>query len=55
MMTWGEFKQAIERQGVKDNNRIIYIDYDPIFRLRVDAVESENDGILSVVIDNLHA
>lgn len=55
MMTWGEFKQAIERQGVKDNNRIMYIDFDPIFRLRVDAVESEGDGIPNVVIDNLYA
>ncbi len=26
-MTWGEFKKAIERQGVEDADRVNYIDW----------------------------
>ena len=28
MMTWGEFKKAVEDRGVKDDNQIGWIDVD---------------------------
>lgn len=29
MMTWGEFKQQVELGGVKDDDEVIRVDYDP--------------------------
>lgn len=29
LMTWGEFKEAVEAQGVKDDHEISYVDWSP--------------------------
>ena len=38
-MTWGEFKEIIEKQGIKDSDRISYIDYPGMGEPRVDLSE----------------
>jgi len=39
-MTWGEFKEAIEKFGVKDSDRISYIDYPGMGEPQVDLSEN---------------
>ena len=38
-MTWGEFKEIVEKLGIKDSDRISYIDYSGMGELRVDLSE----------------
>jgi len=30
-MTWGEFKAAVEKQGVKDTDELFYVDLDTFY------------------------
>jgi hypothetical protein len=43
-MTWGEFKAAVEAQGVEDDDELDHIDCSPIDAVSVHVHRDEPDG-----------